>query len=47
VTHNHRRDTLLALRQDSDAWMTRMAATPQAVLQALVMPASQLLKQAA
>ena len=47
VTHNHRRDTLVALRQDSDAWMNRMAATPQAVLQALAISASQPLKQAA
>lgn len=47
VTHNHQRDSLLALQQDSEAWMSRMAATPQAVLQALAMPASQFLKQAA
>ncbi len=47
VTHNHGRDRLLALQQDSDAWMSRMAATPQAVLQALAIHASQPLKQAA
>ncbi len=47
VTHNHQRDNLLALQQDSDAWMSRMAAAPHAVLQALAMPASQLFKQAA
>lgn len=47
VTHNHRRDTLLALQQDSDGWMCRMATTPQAVLQALAIPASKPLKQAA
>ena len=47
VTHNHRRDTLAALQQDSDVWMTRMAATPHAVLQALAIPAFPLLKQAA
>jgi len=47
VTHNHRRDTLPALQQDSDGWMTRMAAAPHAVLQALALPAFQPLKQAA
>jgi len=47
VTHNHRRQTLLALQQDSDAWMRRMAATPRVILQALAIPASQPLKQAA
>lgn len=47
VTHNHTRGTLADLQQDSDAWMARMAATPQAVLQALALPASQPLKLAA
>jgi hypothetical protein len=47
VTHNHQRDTLLALQQDSDAWMSRMAAAPQAVLQALAISAATPLKQAA
>lgn len=47
VTHNHRRQTLLALQRDSDAWMRRMAATPQAVLQAIAIPASLPLKLAA
>ncbi|MGH3577866.1 MAG: transposase [Mycobacterium sp.] len=47
VTHNHRRDTLLALQQDSDGWMGRMATMPEAVLQALAIPTSQILKQAA
>jgi hypothetical protein len=47
VTHNHQRDTLPRLQQDSDAWMSRMAATPQAVLQALAISASIPLKQAA
>jgi hypothetical protein len=47
VTHNHQRDNLLALQQDSDAWLGRMAAAPHAVLQALAIPPSQLFKQAA
>lgn len=47
VTHNHQRENLLALQQDSDAWMSRMAASPQGILQALAIPASQPLKQAA
>lgn len=47
VTHNHRRATLPALQQDSDAWLRRMASTPRAVLQALAMAVPQLLKQAA
>jgi hypothetical protein len=47
VTHNHTRSTLVALRHDSDAWLSRMAAAPQAVLRALAIPASQPLKLAA
>lgn len=47
VTHNHQRDNLLALQADSDGWLRRMAATPQAVLQALALPALQPFKQAA
>ena len=47
VTHNHQRDTLGALQQDSDAWFCRMAAEPAAVLQALAIPVRQPLKKAA
>jgi transposase len=35
VTHNHTRTLLSDLQADSDAWLTRMARKPQAVLQAL------------
>lgn len=35
VTHNHRRDNLSDLEQDSDAWFRRMGAKPSAVLRAL------------
>ena len=35
VTHNHTRESMAALQEDSDAWLARMAAQPAAVLQAL------------
>jgi transposase len=35
VTHNHTRTVLRTLQADSDAWLTRMARRPQAVLRAL------------
>ena len=35
VTHNHVRDNMTDLTGDSDAWLNRMAANPQSVLQAL------------
>jgi transposase len=35
VTHNHTRERMDALQQDSDAWLSRMAAEPQAVLRSL------------
>jgi hypothetical protein len=38
VTHNHTRATMTALQGDSDAWLARMAAQPEAVLQALALP---------
>ena len=47
VTHNHRRGTLDALQQDSDAWFGRMAAEPQLLLRALALPDCQPLKMAA
>jgi hypothetical protein len=47
VTHNHRRGTLDALEQDSDAWFSRMAAEPEALLRALALPGCQPLKMAA
>lgn len=39
VTHNHTRDTMVALQADSDGWLGRMAADPTAVLRALGLPA--------
>lgn len=47
VTHNHRRGTLDALQQDSDAWFGRMAAEPGALRRALALPDCQPLKMAA
>ena len=48
VTHNHRRETLEALQQDSDAWLERIAAKPAHVLQLLgPFPRDQALKHAA
>jgi DDE superfamily endonuclease len=47
VTHNHRRGTLDALQQDSDAWFCRMAAEPKALRQALALPDCLPLKMAA
>jgi len=47
VTHNHRRETLEALQQDSDGWFRRMATQPETVLRALASPACQPLKMAA
>jgi hypothetical protein len=47
VTHNHQRDTLDALQQDSDGWFGRMAAEPGSLLRALALPACQPLKMAA
>jgi hypothetical protein len=38
VTHNHTRATMTALQGDSDAWLGRMVAQPEAVLQALALP---------
>jgi hypothetical protein len=38
VTHNHTCATMTALQGDSDAWLARMAAQPEAVLQALALP---------
>ena len=38
VTHNHTRSALDALKGDSDAWLSRMAADPAAVLSALGLP---------
>jgi hypothetical protein len=35
VTHNHRRATIEALIQDSDAWFERQARQPASVLQML------------
>ena len=35
VTHNHRRADLETLKQDSNAWLQRMAADPAAVLRAV------------
>jgi transposase len=35
VTHNHTRGQMAQLQADSDEWLARMAAQPQAVLQAL------------
>jgi hypothetical protein len=35
VTHNHTRERMDTLQQDSDAWLSRMAAEPQAVLRAI------------
>jgi putative transposase len=35
VTHNHTREQMAALQEDSDAWLARMADEPPAVLQAL------------
>jgi transposase len=35
VTHNHTRETLDALQEDSDAWLGRMAAEPAGVLRAI------------
>ena len=39
VTHNHTRATMATLQGDSDGWLARMAAQPEAVLQALSRPA--------
>lgn len=47
VTHNHQRDTLEALQQDSDRWFSRMATEPAAVLRAIASPACQPIKMAA
>jgi transposase len=47
VTHNHQRDRLEALVQDSDAWFGRMAAEPGSLLRALMLPACQPIKKAA
>jgi len=47
VTHNHRRGTLEALQQDSDAWFSRMAAQPEALRRALALPDCQPLTMAA
>jgi hypothetical protein len=47
VTHNHRRGTLDALQQDSDAWFGRMAAEPKTLRQALALPGCPPLKMAA
>jgi putative transposase len=35
VTHNHTRETMDSLQEDSDAWLARMAAEPACVLRAL------------
>jgi DDE superfamily endonuclease len=47
VTHNHTRDTLVALQSDSDEWLGRMAADPVAVLQALGLPGRPAMRLAA
>jgi hypothetical protein len=47
VTHNHQRDALEALQQDSDRWFSRMTTEPAAVLRAIASPACQPLKMAA
>ena len=47
VTHNHRRGTLEALQQDSDAWFRRMAVAPEVLRRALALPDCQPLKMAA
>ena len=39
VTHNHTRATMAALQADSEDWLQQMAAEPEAVLQALSLPA--------
>jgi transposase len=39
VTHNHTRETIAALQEDSDSWLARMAAEPTAVLQAVSLDA--------
>jgi hypothetical protein len=38
VTHNHTRGQMAQLQADSDEWLARMAAQPEAVLQALALP---------
>jgi DDE superfamily endonuclease len=38
VTHNHTRAQMAQLQADSDEWLARMAARPEAVLQALALP---------
>jgi len=38
VTHNHTRDRIADLVADSDAWLTRIAADPPAVRQAIALP---------
>ena len=40
VTHNHTRGELDDLIDDSDRWLERMAATPDAVLAALGLPSA-------
>ena len=40
VTHNHVRDKMTDLQADSDCWLSKMAADPRAVLQALGLPAT-------
>jgi hypothetical protein len=38
VTHNHTRAKMATLEGDSDGWLARMAAEPEAVVQALSRP---------
>lgn len=47
VTHNHTRESLTELKQDSDAFLTRLAAKPATVLEAIGVDACQSYKLAA
>lgn len=47
VTHNHTRENLTELKQDSDAFLTRLGAAPATVLEAIGVDACQSYKLAA